>query len=108
MTTFLATVNIPGYMPMDDDPPTFDNAADAWQHLADERRRDEDSNCYSAGAYSSTWSMLEQIAHDVKNGNLNSAVGSDGTGLLCGDTPVYDGNYDLGLAYSVTAVEEES
>jgi len=41
---FVATVHVPGYMPMDDDPPVFDTASEAWAYLATERERDEDQD----------------------------------------------------------------
>lgn len=44
---FLATVNVPGYLPEDNDPPVFDTPQEAWQYLADERERGEDSADYS-------------------------------------------------------------
>lgn len=30
MTNYVAIINTPGYSPMDDDPPVFDNARDVW------------------------------------------------------------------------------
>jgi len=36
MTQYLATVNQPGYLPMDDDPPVFDTIPEAWAYLVGE------------------------------------------------------------------------
>lgn len=35
---YMATINTPGYLPEDDDPPVFDTASEAWTWLADERQ----------------------------------------------------------------------
>lgn len=43
MTRYVATINTPDYMPWDDDPPVFDTANEAWEYLASERERAEDS-----------------------------------------------------------------
>jgi hypothetical protein len=107
----LATINVPGYLPMDDDPPTFDTAREAWDYLADARRDGEDAAFDASGAaadpddggYSSTVNTLERLAE----GNFDPFFGAndDGTGYVYGDTPGYDGEHDLGLAYSVSIVE---
>lgn len=36
ITRYVATINVPGYLPMDDDPPVFDSAREAWQYLVGE------------------------------------------------------------------------
>lgn len=105
---FVATINVPGYSPMDDDPPVFDTAQDAWAYLRDERERGEDDT--EGGDYSDTHHSLDQCS-----GNLGSAriawwahLGTmDGQGTVHGPTPGYDGDHDLGLAYSVNLVEDE-
>jgi hypothetical protein len=96
MTTYVATINVPGYLPMDDDPPTFDTTEEAWQYLVDEVERawdeyPEDNN----GA------ALE--AHTAMHSQDQSQTGS-----VVAPTPGYDGEHDLGLAYSVSVAEEES
>lgn len=101
MTRYLATVNVPGYLPMDDDPPVFDTPSDAWSYLADERRESEDAAPFDdtdpdAAYYSDTVDEL-----DAK------ASANAGPGTVYGDTPGYDGDHDLGLAYTVTETEEE-
>lgn len=101
---YLATINVPGYLPMDDDPPIFDAAREAWAYLADERRDAEDS-AFQPGddtGFSATVNMLESLG----DGTLSlDEVGVDGTGSVGGVTPGYTGDHDLGLIYSVSIVE---
>jgi hypothetical protein len=90
--TYVATINVPGYLPMDDDPPTFDSIRDAWLYLADERERGEDS--------AEDWRDDDTTREDL----LDAAeAGVEGT--VYGPTPGYDGDHDLGLAYSVSLTE---
>jgi hypothetical protein len=98
MTKYVATINMPGYLPMDDDPPIFDTAQEAWQYLADERERAEDETVDDGDArpYSLTVAALLDLAESD----------SSGEGTVNGDTRGYDGDHDLGLAYSVSIVEE--
>lgn len=107
---FLATVNVPGYSPMDDDPPVFDSAQDAWQYLRDERETGEDGYESDADDYSQTHRDLDLCAGNVGSARVAWAdlLGSaDGQGTIYGPTPGYTGSHDLGLAYSVSVVEEE-
>jgi hypothetical protein len=79
---------------MDDDPPVFDSPRDAWSWLAERRRESEDfavDVTGDGGPYSSTVDELDAYA--------SSEHGPD---TIYGDTPGYDGDHDLGLAYSVT------
>ena len=107
MTAFVATINVPGYLPMDDEPPVFDTPAQAWEYLADERKRAEDDlpewsdhECPDPNAcgYTDTYAELAGLA-----GQGADALW-DGTGSVTGDTPGYSGDHDLGLVYSVSAV----
>jgi hypothetical protein len=108
---FLATVNMPGYLPMDDDPPVFETAAEAWAWLADQRERDEDSAADDdTGEYSETLGSLRYAAGtEVQYGNPHEdwPMSPDGTGVIYGATPGYDGTHDLGLAYHVSWVDAE-
>lgn len=110
---YLATINVPGYLPMDDDPPTFDTARDAWQYLAEERQRAEDDALdLSVGfgeqdeGYSATVNTMERLAEGDFQPEFG--VNDDGTGWVHGDTPGYDGDHDLGLAYHVSIVEDHA
>lgn len=98
MTEYVATINVPGYLPMDDEPPTFETAQEAWAYLADERRNAEDEE---EGEYSTTVDELD--AHAAAAG---SGAPFD-VGTVYGDTPGYDGSHDLGLAYCVSEVEPD-
>lgn len=106
MVQYVATINVPGYLPQDDDPPVFDTAQEAWAYLADERERGEDgSELLDATA---TLVELNRVAMEARWTNgapTDLGVNPDGTGTVYGDTPGYDGNHDLGLAYSVTLAE---
>jgi len=100
--TFLATINVPGYLPTDDDPPVFDTATEAWDYLARERREDEDDNDDIVGGYSATVNVLECLAQgDWENFGADVLAG---TGTVFGPTPGHTGDHDLGVAYSVTEV----
>lgn len=87
---FLATINTPGYLPWDDEPPVFESNAEAWEYLAGERRFQEDDG------YSETVEILERYAAE-----------GHGEDTVYGDTPGYEGSHDLGLAYSVSVYVEE-
>jgi hypothetical protein len=97
-TLYVATINVPGYLPMDDDPPQFETTREAWEYLRDERERglqdlDEEGE-------DETFTVLDALSKGYsKNG--------DQVGSVVGPTPGYDGDHDLGLAYSVSAVECE-
>lgn len=109
---FLATTNTPGYLPMDDDPPTFDTAREAWAYLADERIRDEDAGI-DAGAPDEGYSSIVNFMESIGNGTLSFedgdyvGVASNGEGSIWGPS-CPPKMYDLGLAYTVTAVEDET
>lgn len=103
---YVATINVPGYLPQDDDPAVFDTAREAWQYLAEERERGEDV----AELLDATLTLvgLNRIvmASRWQNGTpTDLGLNPDGTGTVYGDTPGYDGDHDLGLAYNVTLAE---
>lgn len=92
---FLATVNVPGYLPMSDERHVFHDAASAWQYLVAERMRgednaDDDESC----EYSDTVNLMEDLA----------IIGCM-RGAVHGATPGSDSEHDLGLTYSVTVWE---
>jgi hypothetical protein len=102
---YIALINIPGYMPMDDEPPTFENAWDAWDYLADIRREFEDSAELPGDTYSDTVLALE--ANSMR-------LMADGTrynyiGTVYGPSPLCEADdpYDLGYAYTVDICEDE-
>lgn len=87
---YLATVNVPGYLPLDDDPPAFDTPREAWEWLADERQRDEDQ--FSGLFYHSP--------------TINELKSRSEVGTVYGPTPGHDSEQELGLAYCVTEVTD--
>jgi hypothetical protein len=92
---YVATINVPGYLPMDDDPPMFDSPRDAWQYLVGEVERSWDDYPFDDnGACLSAHSAMH---------NLDQSE----TGTVYAPTPGYEGDHDLGLAYSVTVAEGE-
>ena len=115
MPKYVATINTPGYLPMDDEPPVFDTAAEAWEYLAQEREHAEDSADYPDSdpgqfEYSDTLAALRRIAggeHVHGDPREDTPTESDGTGTVYGSTPGYDGDHDLGLAYSVGILEDD-
>jgi hypothetical protein len=100
---YVATTNVPGYLPMDDEPATFEDAREAWAYLAEERQRDEDN--VEGDGYSATHNTMESLGNGTLNPN-DAGLDFDYTGTVYGDTPGYDGDHDLGLAYCVTEVTE--
>lgn len=109
---YVATINVPGYLPMGDDPPVFESVGDAWLYLADERVKEEDqcedwAGDNGLGEYSSTVATLRYIAggeHEHGSPHEDWPTAADGTGHVYGSTPGYDGDHDLGLAYCVSIV----
>ena len=92
-THYLAIVNTPGYLPMDDDPAAFETTRDAWQYLVSEVDRawddypdDENGACVEA--------------HSLMHYQDQSVPGS-----VYAPTPGYDGDHDLGVAYSVVVCD---
>lgn len=99
---FVALINVPGYLGMDDEPPTFDHAQDAWEYLAGERRNGEDDTEEIADGYSATVNTLEMAARgEFENCDVDPVTGC---GTIHGDTP--GGRmHDLGLSYTVIVAE---
>lgn len=112
--TFTALINVPGYLPWSDDPPEFDTTREAWDYLATGRKEYEDETAQAASdaeavGYSATVNVLELLAQgEFENaGDLGHNIDPiQGVGTVYGDTPGYDGDHDLGLAYTVAEVVE--
>jgi hypothetical protein len=103
---FVATINVPGYLPMDDDPPTFDTAKEAWWYLYHERISGEyDYPCELCNDTQSHGPMGDCDDDTETARALGQAARADSIGTVYGPTPGYDGAHDLGLAYSVTECE---
>ena len=118
MTRYVATVNTPGYLPWDDDPPVFDAPQEAWQYLADHRERaEDDSVCddYCEDGTECPWrehsDYTDALAELVKYATWAASglvCDFETVGTVYADTPGYHGDHDLGLAYSVSIAEDES
>lgn len=91
---YVATINVPGYLPMDDDPATFDTPSEAWQYLVSEIERSWDD--YPEDANGACVEAHTQLH------NLDQSK----AGVVYAPTPGYEGDHDLGLAYCVTEVTE--
>lgn len=89
---YIAIINVPGYLPAAGEPAGFEAASDAWAYLADERRDQED--LADGEDYSETTDQLDAFA--------SAGHGED---VIYGSTPGYDGDHDLGFAYSVVKTE---
>lgn len=102
---FLATINVPGYLPMDDEPPVFDTAGEAWAYLESERERDEcDATEDGIFVASECLTELRRLAEAGQSGSI--FVPEVGEGVVYGDTPGSGSPHDLGLAYCVTCVPD--
>lgn len=104
MIQYLATINTPGYSPMDDDPPLFDTPREAWDYLAGERERAEDELADSPNPYSETHARLVRFSHGAATPLEMVDLDATECGSVFGDTVGYNGNHDLGQVYSVSLV----
>lgn len=86
---YVATINTPGYLPWDDDPPVFETIKDAWGYLAAHREREED---------------MAECTHGTCEKALRALLSQDHCGSVHLHTPGYDGEHGLGLHYNVDIV----
>lgn len=102
---YVATINVPGYLPTDDDPPVFDTPSEAWEYLATERARTEEGlvcneDCENGPAC--PWSIHADLTDTYAE--LKAEGDANSLGTVYADTPGYHGDHDLGLAYTVTQI----
>lgn len=96
---FHANTHQPGYLPMSDDVPTFDTAAEAWAFVADEMARDWDHEYDTVPDGDAGMSEREAIdaryvpAHTYVHNNNNER------GAVHVDGPT---DTHLGIVYEVT------
>ncbi|MBB3099382.1 hypothetical protein FHR83_007088 [Actinoplanes campanulatus] len=97
-------MNIPGYLPMDDEPPVFDTAREAWEYLRAELERGElawmpNNPEDPEGPQSCAPAALE----------IDLMVERDREGTVYGPSRL-DGDctHDLGLAYSVVWLDHRT
>jgi hypothetical protein len=103
--TFVATINTPGCLPdTDGDPAVFDTATAAWWYLYHERCDAERSAPCDLCGDTMTHGPEGDCDDDTDTGRelAEQAKAGTGEGTVYGPTPGYDGDHDLGLAYSVT------
>lgn len=116
--SYVATINVPGYLPMDVDPPIFETAREAWEYLASEYVCDSDyaPDPYAyepddpsdpQGPHHQSGVLWELEARAQGIDELGRCWRSAREGTVYGPTPGYYGNHDLGLAYCVTWTDEE-
>ncbi len=107
MPFYNARVNMPGYMP-ETDPAIFSTPQEAWQYLADDRERSEDSADMPGDDYSDTHARLSALAAESAwaDGNVPADLAPDGSGWIHGDTPGSDSPHDLGWVYAVDAISD--
>jgi hypothetical protein len=113
---YTAIINVPGYLPTDDEPPVFDTPAEAWQYLADERERgegrwlpddpdDPDGPASEDPTYACLWHHANTEDPYVCGNRVTHWPHFEGT--LYGTTPGYEGEHDLGVAYTVQATDTD-
>lgn len=102
-TSYVALINIPGYLPMDDEPPTFESSAEAWGYLAEERQRSDDAWVPDDPSDPDGPASLDECSLTLERYERDS----HGVGTVYGPTPGYDGDHDLGLAYSVSFSDDQ-
>ena len=86
---YVATINTPGYLPWDDEPPTFATIKEAWEWLAEQFEAAHDDVECPNGDCERGARVMRQQTH---------------CGGVHTHSPGYDGDHDLGLMYSVTPV----
>lgn len=107
--TYITIVNVPGYLPdgMDEEPAEFDTAKDAWYALYHERIDDESNYPCPLCNDTMTHGPFGDCDDDSDAATaLADMARRDEPGVCYLSTPGYDGDHDLGLAYSVVLKEE--
>ncbi len=95
MPKYTATIHVPGYMPMDDEPYLYDTPREAWKDLADRIEQSWDNYPEDENE-----AILE--AHTELHN-----IDQDQPGGFWAPTPGYEGKHDLGLNYEVNEVIDE-
>ncbi|MFD6092826.1 hypothetical protein ACFWGN_11950 [Oerskovia sp. NPDC060338] len=102
---FIATINVPGYLPDgDQSPAVFDTAAEAWAYLAEEREL----------ALNLADMVLAEVdlapapgdAPDLALGELRRFANVDLPGTVYASNSLSGATHDLGMAYSVVIAED--
>lgn len=92
---YAAIINTPGHLPdSDESPPIFDTAEEAWLYLWEE---------YDRAADETEALRYDGDAHE-RMYRLAYGYDDPSEGTITVPTPGYEGDHDLGLAYTVTGV----
>ena len=93
--SYAAIVNVPGYLPTEDEPPVFETAQEAWQYLVSEVDR--------------AWDDYPKDANGacIKAHTQMHGIDQSQPGVVYAPTPGYTGDHDLELAYCVVETEDE-
>jgi hypothetical protein len=111
---YVATINVPGCLPMDDEPPIFETAGEAWWWLYHERCDADwrDVELPEDAEHDHRPTSLCPTCSEIEDSETADELGrfaiSGEVGTVYGPTPGYTGEHDLGLAYSVTYVETDN
>lgn len=113
---YVATINVPGYLPNgDDEPAVFETAKEAWWYLYHERCEadwlDVDLPALAemlGEEHDHAHYTLCPVCSEVEDSETADELGrmamANAPGTVYGPTPGYWGDHDLGLAYSVEEV----
>ncbi len=107
---YVAIVNVPGYLPTDDEPPTFDTISEAWWHLYHERCAEERDAINETGLCDNCGEPYDD-GHDDDSetgkdlAKMAKAVEPE-AGTVWGPTPCFVGISDLGWSYTVQPLED--
>lgn len=91
MIQFTTIINTPGYLPWAESNEEFDTCSQAWEYLI-QVRTDQLDDPMPDEDHDKPDSALEEMIEHANEGSLGS---------VWGRTPGYNGDHDLGIAYSV-------
>lgn len=97
MSGYIATINVPGYLPMSDDVDVFEAAEDAWQFLLEE---------YDSAADYLELTYEQRVRWEQDRDSIKFSRDRGLVDVVYVGTPGSDSEHDLGLAYSVTYDED--
>lgn len=105
METYVAIINVPGYLP-EEEPPTFTSARQAWEYLLTDRNRFEDE-WFDPDVDEPKYSVTSDQIHTMYERAAWERMATedwDGTGSVTGPDP---SNPNKAWAYEVQIVEED-
>lgn len=106
---YAATINTPGYLPMDENPPIFDTPAEAWSYLKDEYVRSWedllDESTHTPGDPTAA-ELEEQHTNDLRSFEFWVEHARVGYTWMPSPGRLSDDAHDLGFNYSVQLVSQ--